>query len=315
MQHVQRGPVSKEEGQIQSDAALVANGWPTDNVTFLRSLPAARFVRNINNAINDSWTGSVDDCVLHELPGTLFDDPSISLNAEQIIVGFNSMDGTVASPWNIGVTPFTEREYRKLIGDYIHDDYVREQLVSHYYSPSNFTPYHFDNIALYSNVELAWWTMNGDVCVLCPTLQMAARISYSKIEDQQLYVYDFKGPGHDGSYYAPHGSEIPFVFDYGLRDGKHKWIDPVFFHIPFDDQLSDFMLSSWVRMAREGKPWSDWESFDVFDYNVLSIANVAAIGNERDFFNQYRDGVCPFWFNQVDEQIMKDICSDVKYGL
>merc|ERR1711920_839218 len=105
-------PAATSVGLQQSNAMLVQNKWPTDNITFLRSIPALEFVSKMQGAFQ-----AVDGEVLTDEPRNLYSDPSVELNVESVINGFNSMDDFM--PWGNGNTPMNERQYRKAIENVI----------------------------------------------------------------------------------------------------------------------------------------------------------------------------------------------------
>ena len=307
---MQRAITSKSEGIAQGNAVLQANGWPTDNVTFLRSIPAADFSSKMLSANNGGWSASLDDLVLSESAHSLYADPSVKLNAESIIAGFNSMDGIYAEPFGMGSAPKTDQEYKSLIEEFVQNETLQHRLHSHYYPPSDFAPYSFGPSVSYSSYEMAWWTMNSDVCVLCPTLKLAEQLSSNEAEPA-VFVYDFKGPRHNNSYRAHHVSEIPFVFH--LEAAGEESL-----RIPWDQQLSDSMLSSWVNMGIDGIPDItnriddvdlEWTPFDAVEGNVMLFqTEEGGLTNRLDFKLKYRDNVCDFWYNEAGEATMYNVC-------
>jgi len=202
-----------------------------------------------------------------------------------------------------------------LIAHYVANTTQQALLYSAYYPPSDFPPYSFDETASYNSYQLAWWTMNGDVCVQCPTLKMAEQISANKAVPE-MFVYDFKGPGLDGLYYAPHAAELPFVFN------EAAILETMFFKIPWNQSLSDSMQSAWVNMARYGTPNISndageveliWNAFDAETESVLlfqggEIGGDDGIQNVANFGEEYRSNVCDFWYNEVGEEIMVNLC-------
>lgn len=283
---------------------LSAIGWPADNVTFLRSLDAQELTVKMETAANNSWAIAVDQLVLSDLPRNLLSDSNVAINAaESIVVGFNSMDGIVAEPWGYGAVPETDEEYKSLIADYVDNETTQNRLYSDYYPPSDFPKYHYSAKGSYNSYQLAWWTMNGDVCVLCPSLELAERIS-SNVMTPQLFVYEFNGPEQDHSYRAPHASELPFVFNWGAEF-------ELFYRIPWDQKLSDSMLSSWVHLGRDGTPEMDWHPFGRRQGNVLLFQTEhGGIRNVADFKEKYRKNVCDFWSEEVGQEIMTNVCLD-----
>ena len=311
--YISRAPLSTSDGLTAANEVLELAGWPSDNVTFLRSLNAAEFTLKMENAANNSWAIAVDQLVLSDLPRNLYSDSNLAINAPQsIVVGFNSMDGIVAEPWGYGAVPETDKEYKLLIADYFGNESIQSALYSYYYPPSDFPKYHYSPKGSYNSYQLAWWTMNGDVCVLCPSLKLAEQIS-SNVRTPQTFVYEFNGPEQDHSYRAPHAAELPFVFNWGA-----EWEE--FYRIPWDQTLSDSMLSSWVHLGRYGTPnitnradkvHVDWKRFHIENGNVLLFQTEhGGIRNVEDFTEKYRNNVCDFWYNKVGEDMMTEICLD-----
>merc|ERR1719474_416774 len=135
--------------------------------------------------------------------------------------------------------------------EYLHNQTMEERVYSHYYSPKDFGPYNYSVNGSYSSYEIAWWTLNGDVCVLCPTLklaeQMVMNMGSPNMTAPTTYVYEFKGARFEHSYRAPHASEMPFVFNWG-----EQYVG--FYRIPWDQTLSDRMLKAWVNIGIGGNP-------------------------------------------------------------
>ena len=89
------GPLNTTEGIKFSNAMLRANGMSTD-LNILRSYPAHK-LRQFTN-----WSASVDQLILTDLPNHIYanlDDTDNVFNAEQVIMGYVSMDGTIGFPW------------------------------------------------------------------------------------------------------------------------------------------------------------------------------------------------------------------------
>ena len=89
------GPLNTTVGIEFSDAMLGANGMSAD-LNVLRSYPAHKFTKFTN------WSASVDQLILTDLPDHIYanlDDTDNVFNAEQVIMGYVSMDGTIGFPW------------------------------------------------------------------------------------------------------------------------------------------------------------------------------------------------------------------------
>ena len=186
---------------------------------------------NLDSVPNGSWVGAVDEFVVHDTPYNLYSAPKTVLNAEAIVAGFNSMDGP-AGFYGLtlldGDCPTTERSHREKIGGLVSNKKLRKKVLSTFYPPKDFKKgYSFHDLPpSFNKYQLAWFTLNGDVCVICPTLKLAQQIAANAITPD-LFVYDFKGPGYDDLYSAAHGSELMFLFE------TLRWVEPDFFKIPW----------------------------------------------------------------------------------
>eukprot|EP00483_Globobulimina_turgida_P008194 UN08210 len=191
------------------------------------------------------WQGSVDGLVLTDLPLNLYsklNDKSNVFNVDKLVIGFNTMDGVSGFPWHLGPRPTTEEEYVQFLTKYVPDSKDNNLLYSTYYPPSDFAPYPWPE---HNSYELAWFTIQADCCLTCSSLFIADQIS-SQIGDDVVYVYQFGGPGKNGSYYAPHASELPFVFN--IPEENHA------FDMPWNQELSNQMVSAWTDFAIYGTP-------------------------------------------------------------
>eukprot|EP01084_Bolivina_argentea_P286126 490791_1 len=306
------GPFNVTVGIQYGNNALINNSYPINNLTYLRSIPAKQFVTKMLASNNNSWVISVDGLILNDLPMNIYANISTKLNAkEAVVAGFNSMDGIVSEPFYANPFPKTDSEYKAYINRYIHNTTQQNEIYSIYYPPSDFPPYFVPGAANFNSYELAWWTMNGDVCVICPTLKLAQQISTNELSSK-MYVYEFLGPGADnGEFYAPHASELAYVFDWGALAEN-------FYHIPWNQNLSDSMVSSWSNMGKYGVPNItnkfekinlNWNVFDTTGGNVILFND--NIENMKNFKSNYRKNVCDFWYEQVKIETMEYVCWDI----
>eukprot|EP01084_Bolivina_argentea_P276665 472112_1 len=296
------GPLSKDAGIAFSNQQLIGAGYPIDNITYLRSIPAHNFSDSVSM---DPWSVSVDELILTDLPRNLFQTKN-ELNAnEAIIFGFNSIDGVVSFPWHAGYAPKNDSEYKALIAKYILNITQQNEIYNIYYSPNNFVQY-----LNFNSYELAWWSMNGDVCLSCPTLKIGEIIALRKLT-KRVYLYEFLGSGNDNQYYAGHASELPFVFD----DVKSH-IE--FYRMPWNQNLSNCMVSAWTNYAKYGIPnvtnsinniHIKWDEFSLDSGNVILFKQGnGGIYNVKNFTMNYRSNVCDFWYNQVGLDVMTNVC-------
>eukprot|EP01084_Bolivina_argentea_P017719 33064_1 len=129
------------------------------------------------------------------------------------------------------------------------------------------------------------------------------------ISSDIVYIYQFGGPGKNGSFYAPHGSEIPFVFD----TGNVAWADML-----WDQQLANQMMSGWANFGKYGMP-NITDAFDNMDFewplysngnntNVIIFEDTLRINSS--FYANWRQNVCEFWYYEIDYDVLLSICLD-----
>ena len=85
-----------------------------------------------------------------------------------------------------------------------------------------------------------------------------------------------------------------------------------------DRNLSHSMISSWVNMAVDGVPNIDndvegvhikWEQFMAEkDKNMVMHLQSGQQGIHNGDKAHYRKNVCDFWFDEVGQATMKEIC-------
>merc|ERR1711920_569740 len=105
--------------------------------------------------------------------------------------------------------------------------------MNHYYPLSDFPSFIGGN-----NVSNAYQTINGDVCVSCPTLIQMQQIVHGMKDttDFRAYLYEFVGAGDGPPKYAEHGAEVPYIFD-------HRMYEDLFL-LPWNQNLSNWIISS-----------------------------------------------------------------------
>eukprot|EP01084_Bolivina_argentea_P206287 352238_1 len=296
------GPGNLTLGLEFSDAALVLSGYST-TLKELRTYNATQLTYDVLNTTNNLWLPSVDKYILNDLPSNIYGKQSIKpFNVEQsVIMGTNSLDGVVSYPWNYGPYPKTNIQYKQFLNKYISNQ-TQVDLIYNYYYPTSQFPAYLDH----TNASLAYFTVNCDVCLACTSLiQMEQMLNGNTGVDLQGYVYLFRGPSPP--YYAGHASELNFVFNHNYP------IENVFFEMDWNQNLSDSMVSAWSNFGKVGVPnimnhdvnvqWTQYGDSNVmiFDDNIRTVAQ---------YGKNYRNNVCDFWWNEVGQQTMLNICQD-----
>ena len=237
---------------------------------------------------------SIDNWVLTDLPRNLLLKNNISLNSDTIMIGFNSMDGTVGWPWFSGEHPNTPNQLYKRLKSYI-SNITQVNLTYYYYYPLN----------QFINASVAYYTINSDVCVVCPSLLFMEQIDSKLSNITNKYVYYYRTPSYP--YLAPHASELPFVFN--------KYYYASYFSEQWSANLSYSIMSAWTNMAKLGIPkitnnetnvYFNWKMFNLEYENVIIFDN--NIRMETDFKVNYRNNVCDFWYKQVNFKDVENLC-------
>ena len=143
----------------------------------------------------------------------------------------------------------------------------------------------------------------------CASLKQMAQIVTAKdgaAGHFKGFVYEFRGPP---PHYACHGSEVPFVLDHAAQSPIYR--------IPWDQTLSESMLSAWSNFGKDGHPnvtidgaAVEWKAFTAEEQNVMVWDE--NIRFESGFTDKYRHGACSFWYNEVGFDTTVDICFDLK---
>ena len=252
----------------------------------------------------------VDGKVLTDQPMNIYAAlGNTALNVDKLVVGFNTMDGVIGFPYHAGPRPTTEHEYKEFLAEYVSNATQVDLLSTHYYPPSDFPAYPPDH----NPYELAWFTITSDCCLSCPSLLLGDQVE-SQAGADVAFVYYFGGPGKNGSYYAPHASEVSFVCD-DARSSEG-------FDMPWDQSLANEMVSAWTNFAKYGEP-NVTDSTDGVEvewpyYGGAGESNVVVFEDSvrvvSSFAGEYRRNVCDFWYNQVGNETMAYICFDGSFA-
>ncbi len=110
------------------------------------------------------------------------------------------MDSVVAWPWDYGVYSNSTEQFQETLNLYISNTTQVNLLCDYYYSVDDFPVYRN-----HSSVSSAFYTLNSDVCSVCPSLMLAEQIISNS--DTEAYVYYFRGteyPYYAGTYANEH---------------------------------------------------------------------------------------------------------------
>eukprot|EP01084_Bolivina_argentea_P174668 302548_1 len=288
-------PQTVQAGLESSNKLLTQNHLSTD-ISVLRTYPASKL--NI-----EGFYDSIDGLVLTQEPYLSYTDLTangVVFNTKELIMGFNSMDGIIGFPFHGGATPQNEVQYTQYVNTYIKNKTQANLIETVYYPLSDFPPY-----SKGTSASVAWESLNGDVCVSCPTMYQMQQIGKQKINGFTGYVYEFRGGG--SPYYAPHASELDFVFDWGASA-------ETFYAVKWDQTLSNQMVSAWSNYGKYGVPNStvsgseiQWKSFTETQ-NVIVWDDKARV--KENYLSTFRHGACEFWYNEVGFDVMMNICLD-----
>eukprot|EP01084_Bolivina_argentea_P174641 302510_1 len=299
---------SVQEGLNQCNKALTTAGYPINNLTYLRSIDAQTFSTNVNCGV------AVDGLIIDDKPDNIYYQLSqnnySTFNAKDaVMIGWNSIDGLVSYPFYLGFAPKTDTDFNNAIKYYFPNSTQQSLMENVFYTPSQFKPQ-----ATANEYQIAWYSINADTCLGCPSLLMAQQIFDSKMTNN-VYVYEFGGPTNhkSGMNYAPHTSELPFVFDWKQDDQ--------YMAVPWSQSESNSMLSAWTNFALNGVPNVTntidkinimWSPFSTDKQNVMVWDDTGKIVS--DFSATHRNGSCQF-LNQYNHDgfDINDICKDVSY--
>eukprot|EP00483_Globobulimina_turgida_P010787 UN10808 len=130
--------------------------------------------------------------------------------------------------------------YKETISYYFKNTTQQNLMENVYYSPSRFPPEGKTN-----EYQMTWYSIISDTCLACPSLLMAQQIISSQMTNN-VFVFEFGGPTtKTGTNYAPHASELPFVFDWEQYN-----VDG----LPWSQSLSNSMISAWSNFGIDGHP-------------------------------------------------------------
>eukprot|EP01084_Bolivina_argentea_P171807 297646_1 len=296
------GPQPTEAGLGYSDQRLLAAGY-TLNITQLRQVNATKFTLDVLGS-SAAWVCAIDELVLDKLPTIVYNDIDRNIiNGNELIIGFNSLDGTVGWPYYVGSHPQNAMQLNEYISHYIVNKTQVSLLENYYYPLSDFVEYENS-----SNASIVWYTINADTCVICPSLVQANSIARSNSDKLKTFVYYFRGGVYP--FYSPHGSELSFIFDHSNETKQYS--------VPWSQSLAYGMSSAWSNYGLNGVPNVtdvfdnvniEWKAFGN-DENVMVFQSDDGIVVKPQFLKDYRNGVCEFWWRDVPKEKVIEICMD-----
>lgn len=274
----------------------------SDDLGALRELNAAIFM-NISvppSVDNYVLTDTLDDIYMNKI------NESLELNVDKLIIGFNSLDSGLSFPFYEYMVPTLKRpsngdELKQYLDAYIPNSTQVELLQTIYYPIDNFPGYSYQDRDIPS-YELLWATINADVCQICPAMLQIELLMDNNI-DVDIHLYNFLGAAYP--YYIPHGAELPFLFNQS-EEATDFW------GVEWSYNLSYFFTETWVNYAIYGNPNStvypnQWLSYQNNGI-AMSIQNDSGIILTNYYTENYRNGVCAFWMEEIGMNISQNLC-------
>lgn len=321
-----------------STASTMVNGANLFDKAVIQSGPCLGFPTGLEVGLNDSLTalenfGLEDDLealramdatefiqlgmIGPNADGLLFTDPidettafTEMVNTNKLLMGFNSMDSLNAFPFfapsAIDRPPETENELALYLNTYLNNDSLVDRIKDTYYPIDDFKEASYGEED-FTSFTMLWWTINADICFICNSWMYAEALSAPIGVNQQfaandMYLYLFNGAE---PYYIPHAGELAFLFNSTLAAESN-------FGINWNGNLSQLMIENWINFAVYGKPNStlfgnEWIAYAQDGVVMKYMDNDGSI--EGQFINEYRNGVCNFWFGEVDFESASNLCS------
>ena len=270
----------------------------------------------------DQWWPTIDGWVLTDNTSILYQEAAINphekFNVDRVIWGFNSQDTVI---W-CGNCPNNSIEYRQVLMEYFSEYNSRDAnasvdaLINYYYPLRDY----------YNDTINAWYSLNSDVCVICPILEINEQFAnYTRDDDEdsgfQQFVYYFEGTSWP--YYAGHGSELVFLLiGYQPQNASN-------YGMKYNRTLSDEMIYAWQEFANTSYnasahtlnfydekndsmfEWIEYASSGKSQRNVIRFnENTANVPNFRS--QVHRNDVCTFW-HTIDYNTRFNLCSNSMY--
>lgn len=207
-----------------------------------------------------------------------------------IIIGSNSVDTLLMTPWDVfgNVSlPITKDQYRRG---------VMEILPSSTAATALNGPY--DVAKWNDDPTQAWQQLNADLCVICPTQNMAKLLTSGANAGRSVFTYSYCGAGD--SQRASHAAELCELFvDYETGGKECTSI----MMQDFDMDLAVTMMSYWTSFASSGVPTPKqgdplWEPYN-------DSKHLLSISKSSEVIEAYSR--CDMW-DDVDELVKLEAC-------
>ena len=293
--------------------------------------------------MKNDWIESVDNWVLTDKPVNLLKDLTNAsvVNTDSIMIGFNSMDGLQGWPWFAGAHPDNETQLNDMLQLYITNQTQVDLLCDYYYPLTDFI-----------NASVAYYTMNADVCVICPSLifmeTLDNQVNHKKNNHhdkddegarvREEFVRVNRHKNHldmnqrqenddvetmntiDQFVYYFRSPANPYLAGHGAElpfvFGHESWVS--FWDEQWSANLSYSMISAWTNMAKYGTPniTNQWTDVTVGWKTFGQEQNVMVLDNDvrmdSKFLTNYRNDVCHFWWDQVKYGQVESLCFNNK---
>jgi len=275
-----------------------------NNITLLRSLDAdivyaLSWHTPLENGLivkGEIGIPSADGYVLNDTGLNVLNTPNISINANNIIIGFNDMDSLMGLPYyywrdsdNIPLVPSTENEFNIYMNEYIENQTLLNNILQ-YYDINDYPS--FDKL---TNYGYFYTKMNAESCYICTSINLAKKIIENGNGDTNVYVYHLIGP----QYPSVHINELSYVYN-------NSAINTIFYggKMSWDQGLANLMHNDWLDMTINNKVHSDWLPFDLTNEYIMDFID----GETSSISKGYGNHRCDYWINNIGLNIMGSIC-------
>ena len=277
-------PLSRAEALKRSEFFL--KSLKVSTLAAVRAMPVATLL-NASHSSEVPRPG-VDGRYLDALPSQLLAAQGVW--AQAVLLGSNGLDGLAGPPYYAGgAIPKTPAEFGALLRKYQPFDTVPglSEQVEQLYPAADL-----------GGASNAWFKLNSDVCVTCPTRWLADVLVESATP---AYLYEFDGPNG----LAPHAGELPYVFGGVLAENARPLLPA-----PLDPVLVSIVQDYWRTFAATGTPSAStiggpaWYTFTSYNQEVMQMRTAKDISLTRGL----RDPQCSFWNTSLTGAQLTSLC-------
>ena len=218
-------------------------------------------------------------------------DGEVNVDPEDgIIIGSNTVDTLIMTPWDVfgNVSlPVTMDQYHNGVNKILPSSTAAKALSGPY-----------DAAKWNDDPAQAWQQLNADLCVVCPTQNMANLLTSGPNSGRSVFAYSYGGAGD--SHRASHAAELCELFvDYETEGQECTSI----MMQSFDMDLAITMMEYWSSFATGGVPTPkqgdpQWEAYGI-SHRLLSISKSSEV------ISAYTR--CDMW-EDVDEMVKLEAC-------